>query len=415
MKQRFQLSHKLLIHFFNFSISLITFVALAYIPFNVLSGINITLGYYKEFFLGLDLILNLIFAGKFSYIEGQNSLRKYLRTWFLLDLVSAFPFWLFSSLTIFEFTILIKFFKVAFFFSRIENSLVGRTKDAFNFASLLMFTLMVAHIIACFWMYLGKVDAAKTDLDNYLMALYWAMTTITTIGYGDITPETQPQIIFTMVVQIIGVTIFGFLIGKIAGIFSKKDPAEMEYYSQIEKLDALHRQKPFSESLYHKVKSYFQYRLENRLGSNEAHFLSELPAALRSEVSLHLKSDLIEKIPLFSSAGQVFVEKISQALSIRLAIPKEYIFKAGEPGDDMYFIVQGEVEVFSATGEYLATLNEGNFFGEIALIKNQPRNASIQAKTFCSLYRLEKSDFETIIAQFPDVEAQIKQKASLRS
>lgn len=388
---------------------------MAYIPFNVILGVNQELDLYEEVVFLFDILLNLWFRGRFCYIKSSNGLSIYLRSWFWIDLITVFPFWLLSDMVIFELPILLKFIKVSYFLNLFNRSLIGRWRDAFTFFSLLILTILVAHLIACMWMLLGRVEPSKTEMENYLLAMYWAMTTITTIGYGDITPQTNAQIIFTMVVQITGVTIFGFLIGKIAGVFSKKDPAEIEYYSQIEKLDALHRRKAFPDALYNQIKDYFGYRLENRLGSDETEFLSSLPDSLRQEVSMHLKSDLIEKIPLFLRLGKDFVEKISQVLTLRVAIPNEYLFRAGDTGEDMYFIAKGEVEVVSASGEYITTLLEGNFFGEIALIKNQPRNASVLAKTFCNLYRLSKRDFEDIMSLYPEVAEEIRKKASLRS
>ncbi len=405
---------------FGALVSLTAVFATVYVPINNVFRFSIGFTFYeiinavKVIYL-LDLILSLLTKGRSSYCEGKQGLKQYIRRWLLVDVVAIIPWAALYPSPIMQLPLLLKLIKVGYYGKLIHKYLIGKNKDRFTLISLLFWTIIVAHLIACIWMLLGQVIPTKSNVENYVRALYWAVTTITTIGYGDITPQTTEQMVFAMMVQITGVAIFGFLIGRIASIFSKKDPAETEYLASLEKLDVLHRRKPFPEKLYRRITAYFTYKLEKRLGSDETEFIRELPAGLQSEVSMHLKSDLLKKIPLFARAGADFVTQISLALKVRIVMPDEYIFKAGEEGNEMYFISSGEVAVYSPKGDYLATLSEGNFFGEIALIKHQPRNATIRAITFCDLYRLDKEDFNRIVLRFPEVAAEIQQKADLRS
>ena len=95
-----------------------------------------------------------------------------------------------------------------------------------------------------------------------------------------------------------------------------------------------------------------------------------------------------------------------------LAVPGEIIFKQGEIGHDMYFISSGCVEV-----EMLPTsaqLGSGDFFGEIALIKNNPRKFTVKALGFCDLLVLSDSDFNIFLEDNPEISKTLSETADKR-
>lgn len=84
------------------------------------------------------------------------------------------------------------------------------------------------------------------------------------------------------------------------------------------------------------------------------------------------------------------------------------IIKEGTSGDEMFVIEAGRVEVYLTRGDVvllLTELPESSFFGEMALIADRPRSASVKAKTNCRLLTLKKEDFRSIIAENPKVAA----------
>ncbi len=95
--------------------------------------------------------------------------------------------------------------------------------------------------------------------------------------------------------------------------------------------------------------------------------------------------------------------------------PGDTIFKAGEVGFDMYFISRGSVDVMSADEQTIyATLREGQFFGEIALLLSTPRNATIKAREYCDLYRLDKETFDRVLKRYPEFAETIYEMADKR-
>jgi voltage-gated potassium channel len=75
----------------------------------------------------------------------------------------------------------------------------------------------------------------------------------------------------------------------------------------------------------------------------------------------------------------------------------------------MYFVIRGRLDVLTKEGAVINTLQDGDFFGEIALFSDQPRSASVRAITYCDLYLLDKDVFEYILERFPDIGAHIKE------
>lgn len=153
----------------------------------------------------------------------------------------------------------------------------------------------------------------------------------------------------------------------------------------------------------------------NRLGYDETAVLSELPPNLRVEIALVLKREFIQKVPFLQGAGQELIRELALTLQPVSFMPGDYIFRAGDIGRQMYFISQGTVDVLSADGKTAyATLHEGDFLGEIALLFSHPRSANVRAITYCDLYALDKETFERILNHYPTFMTYMQEHAAQR-
>jgi CRP-like cAMP-binding protein len=92
----------------------------------------------------------------------------------------------------------------------------------------------------------------------------------------------------------------------------------------------------------------------------------------------------------------------------------ESIINIGDPGTEMYFICRGQAEVFDADGKTLATLNEGDYFGEMSLLMSVPRTANIRASTPCNLFVLEKHEFDRVLKDHPQFASTLRELATKR-
>lgn len=96
-------------------------------------------------------------------------------------------------------------------------------------------------------------------------------------------------------------------------------------------------------------------------------------------------------------------------------VPGTLVFNAGDPGDALYIVVDGEVTVLAANGQTLATLGAGDVFGEMALIDGSTRKAAVQAASDATLLEISKPGFDMLIAADPTLKAQVHQLAQKRS
>ena len=135
----------------------------------------------------------------------------------------------------------------------------------------------------------------------------------------------------------------------------------------------------------------------------------------QSDVLLFLNGDIIEKVPWFQGAGEELIRAVALEMRPVIFTPGDFVMRAGEPGREMYFISRGTIEIISPDGaKVYATLTAGDFFGEMALLLNQPRVAAARAVDYCDLYMLEKETFERILARFPDFAAHLEEVAGKR-
>ncbi|HNA80234.1 MAG TPA: cyclic nucleotide-binding domain-containing protein, partial [Turneriella sp.] len=251
--------------------------------------------------------------------------------------------------------------------------------------------------------------------ENYLRAFYWVITTFATIGYGDITPANIPQIAYTICVEIVGVGMFGYMIGNIASLLANLDIARSKYQEKINRLNLFLEYRDIPIALRQKLRHYYRYMWESRRGYDENLILKDLPSALQKELAMHIHADVIEKVPIFKGASDAFIKEIVMKLTPAMFTPGDFIFREGEIGHNMYFISRGSVEVLSErTNQVYATIGEGGYFGEIALLLAQPRNASVRAVEYCDLYTLDKDSFQVVLGEFPQFAAQVKKMARER-
>ncbi|MEE8533506.1 MAG: cation:proton antiporter, partial [Alphaproteobacteria bacterium] len=160
--------------------------------------------------------------------------------------------------------------------------------------------------------------------------------------------------------------------------------------------------------------------LENSVISHEVFSdlrqgMSARAAALDRRPPLDLGLDpgtLVAKVPYFADLSADRVAEIAALLKPRLALPGECVVRRGDPGDAMYFISSGAVE--ADVGSEPVRLGSGDFFGEIALLRDQPRTADVTALGYCQLLALYVRDFRRMLDADADLRARITRVAEAR-
>lgn len=185
-------------------------------------------------------------------------------------------------------------------------------------------------------------------------AMWWSIVTLATLGYGDVYPLTVLGKIFGGMSAVLGFGMFALPAGILANGFAE----EMK--------------------------------------------------RLRDVASWNL----VAKVPLFQSLSSEIIASIANLLRIRRFIRNEIIIKEGDKGTAMYFILDGEVEVSNSS--WKGVLKRGSFFGEIAILHDVPRTATVKAKTRCELLELTAYDFKRSMASHPNILKEIESVAKER-
>jgi len=127
-----------------------------------------------------------------------------------------------------------------------------------------------------------------------------------------------------------------------------------------------------------------------------------------------LNRETLRKVPLFEGANAVLLASLILALKPVVFQPGDLVIRQGEIGREMYLISRGEVEVTDGSGNALATLGEGDFFGEASLLTSAPRNATVRAKSYCDFFALDKSDFKRVLRDHPQFRQSLMEIARTR-
>jgi hypothetical protein len=360
-----------------------------------------------------------------TVVSDRKGIAKlYLKSWFFIDVVASFPFaWFFAIaapdamnsvgaiLDIFMLTKVLKMAKiskVSAVFKDINQSL-SVNPSLMRLITFGFWFVTFVHLIACGWILIGASEAERPHFDQYLRALYWCVTTIATIGYGDYSPshDSNLQIVYTTVVMVFGVGMYGYIIGNVSSLIANLDVARANYQKKMEEVNEILRTKQVPAPIQARIRDYYAYLWETQKSVASTTIIEELPHTLSMEVLLFLNRSILAKVSLFKNSGEIFIREIVQLLRPMVFLPDDYIIRQGEFGDCMYFLSNGSVEVV-VNDTRVATLGQGSPFGETALIQGEKRMASVRALTYCDVYKLSKDDFDSLRERYPEFDGQVR-------
>jgi putative ABC transport system ATP-binding protein len=144
---------------------------------------------------------------------------------------------------------------------------------------------------------------------------------------------------------------------------------------------------------------------DNRILDVADRIVNMVDGHIRSDVAVHETSvicDFLRQFPLFADLQMSTLSEVADKMMVQEAEPGEVVIRQGDPGELFYLIRSGSVDVQIQEGDNsqtVAELNEGQYFGEAALLRDEPRNATIVARTKSVFYTLGKADFKDVLAR----------------
>lgn len=147
--------------------------------------------------------------------------------------------------------------------------------------------------------------------------------------------------------------------------------------------------------------------LQRELEERRAGAMRRTPLRISRELA-----QMISRVPIFAGLNDAAVREVGSRLRPRVALPGEKVVEKGQEGDAMYFITAGQAVVKLPVGDVV--LRDGDFFGEMALLEDQPRNADVVADGSCHLMGLSAADFRRLLAADPAIRREIEAVAARR-
>ena len=296
-------------------------------------------------------------------------------------------------------------------------------------AKLVLGVFLLIHWIACGWFLVAVLEgfpenswvvlAGIHDLDTgsqYLRSLYWGFVTTTTVGYGDITPHRNLEYAFTVLVMVLGASMYALIIGSIASLVSSVDSAKSAFWSRVDGLNQYLRTRELPPELYDQIQDYHDYIWDRYRGVNAKEFFSDLPDSLRLEVLFHLTADLIDRVPLFRHADEAMRNALLMALEPQVYVPGSHVVREGELGNGIYFVSGGQLTISSEGGARShGDLAPGDYFGDLSLLLGERRTASVQALTNCDVLYLSTAEFNRLKTEYSEFRDLLKTISSEKS
>jgi len=277
----------------------------------------------------------------------------------------------------------------------------------------LVITSSVLHWLSCFWISLRGVSDGD-ELTTYNKAFYWVITTLSTVGYGDIVPQTNLERSFTLIVMLCGVGVFGYMIGQLSKVLIARDRRLEKHKEKIAGVQSLLNHYKLPKDLKKSVLAYYEHLLEHKVDDREYQLLAELPPQLQNEIQLQMLLRPLSDLALFRDCSKACLSDVAHAMTQHFASPGEMIIKRGNIGHEMFVIAHGSVEV-SVNGVQVSVIEEKHCFGEMALLEDQPRDADVIAIGYCDLFLLERKQFNLLCEKYPELVENVRKVSESRA
>jgi hyperpolarization activated cyclic nucleotide-gated potassium channel 2 len=197
-----------------------------------------------------------------------------------------------------------------------------------------------------------------------------------------------------------GATCYALFIGHATAFIQSFDASKRLYRDKFKQVEEYISCRKFPPELRNKITDYYEHRYQGKM-FDEENIIGELSECLREDIVNYNCQSLVAAVPFFSHADTNFVSEVISKLKYKVFQPGDIIIKEGTVGTKMYFIQEGIVDIITKEGEVATSLADGSYFGEICLLTNTKRVASVRAETYCNLFSLSVEHFDSVLEQYP--------------
>ena len=390
---------------------------------------------FCDIFFSIEIFsnLNTAFFSDGTLVKIRSKIiSKYLKGRFLLDFFACFPFeilvpnmkfesssdtsiaehdyikalWLLKCLNVFKLPDIIHNLQCRF-----TSQLVY---TMFHITKFLISGVLLIHWTACMMYFCFLKDLESngarwnyiydSGANPYLRYFYMIVFTMTSTGFGDITPFSLNQKILAIVIMGLSCWLFAFTLTNSKEILIKYT-SQGEYFKEaIFNLKKYLKIKKIPRRLRLRTISYIQFLKANFEKKNlrENEILDLLSPTLREDVLIKTRGKLIQRCSFFKNYSMDFIRIIIRELGLSIFAPNDLIFKEGDRTNSIFFILNGKVEIYhESTRTVFAELGKKKYFGEISFFLDRVRSCSARSLIFSELLYLQKDDMDKCLRKRP--------------
>ncbi|ELK27524.1 Potassium voltage-gated channel subfamily H member 2 [Myotis davidii] len=360
---------------------------------------RIAVHYFKGWFLidmplaVVDLIVDIMFIVdilinfRTTYVNANEEVVShpgriavhYFKGWFLIDMVAAIPF------------------DLLIFGSGSEEIPVNES----------IYFALIAHWLACIWYAIGNMEQPHMDSrigwlynlgdqigkpynssglggpsikDKYVTALYFTFSSLTSVGFGNVSPNTNSEKIFSICVMLIGSLMYASIFGNVSAIIQRLYSGTARYHTQMLRVREFIRFHQIPNPLRQRLEEYFQHAWSYTNGI---------------DMNAHCKP--------FRGATKGCLRALAMKFKTTHAPPGDTLVHAGDLLTALYFISRGSIEILRGD-IVVAILGKNDIFGEPLNLYARPgkSNGDVRALTYCDLHKIHRDDLLEVLDMYPE-------------
>jgi CRP-like cAMP-binding protein len=375
------------------------------------------------------LVADIVISARTSFtrdgrtIDDSNEVwLEYRRSWLVPDTLAALPLDLIltasgarTAALVLRHLRLIKLAKLPRLWRTSDVTPITSAYITFHFHFLPILQLLIAFVIITHGFATVLVLIKQSRCDDplvstsnvtglctfpYVPAVYFVIYTLSTVGFGDVRIRGESEHWFACAVLVGALGVNGLVVAKLVEILQRAD-IKKEQRTKIRETLAVLEHYRIAPQLQAEVLRFQSHAFENNLGAAYESIVSDLPAEMRTNISLFVRMKLVTAVPLFSESHFVLRVAVAQALTNSVVRPEQYMCVAGQLVDGLVFIAYGFADWYDEDDAYTRTLRSGDFFGEQALLGSGRVDMSVKALTYCDVWILSEEVFSGILARFP--------------